>query len=577
MATLNFYFGMDMRFFEDSGTVFHDSISGGMLTTATDTLYQIDEGTAGRDSFYGTGLSAPSQNMPFSGTVNRWAYSYDDGMGGLSIGWDFYDFSTDAMTFSNHVLNDQVGVLFSDYVMNGADEVNGSGFDDYLLGYGGNDILNGNDGNDTLDGGTGADDMLGGSGDDTYLLDDDSDVVTEFFDAGNDTVQLRFEPFVGFYILGENVENVRNLSGAAVHLAGNDLDNQLVGSGNGGEELYGADGDDYLNGGAGGNDSMYGGAGDDIFIVDSATDFVSDNRDSFGTRGDGIDEVRSSVTFSLQGSDRFDIENLTLTGTAAINGFGNAIVNTLTGNAAANLLNGGAGADIMRGGGGDDIYYADNGGDRAIETSAAGGTDTVRSSASFTLGNFVENLQLTGAEIVNGIGNGLDNRISGNNQVNVLSGNAGADVLNGNGGNDALYGGNGDDTIDGGTGHDWIEGGVGRDLMTGGAGADIFAFNSGEFGGLSAGACDRIVDFSRAQGDQIRLNTIDANSANGATSNEAFTFIGSDGFHGVAGELRYIQNNGATYVMGDTNGDGAADFMLRLEGTHNLVAGDFLL
>ena len=51
-----------------------------------------------------------------------------------------------------------------------------------------------------------------------------------------------------------------------------------------------------------------------------------------------------------------DIENLTLTGTAAINGTGNGLDNMLTGNASANILNGGLGNDTLAGGVGNDVF-----------------------------------------------------------------------------------------------------------------------------------------------------------------------------------------------------------------------------
>ena len=69
----------------------------------------------------------------------------------------------------------------------------------------------------------------------------------------------------------------------------------------------------------------------------------------------------------------------------------------------------------------------------------------------------------------------------------------------------------------------------------------------------------------------------ETNSANGTATNEAFTFIGSQAFHHTAGELRSEVVGGNTYVTGDTDGDGIADFMIRLDGTHALVGADFVL
>ena len=58
---------------------------------------------------------------------------------------------------------------------------------------------------------------------------------------------------------------------------------------------------------------------------------------------------------------------------------------------------------------------------------------------------------------------------------------------------------------------------------------------------------------------------------------QAFAFIGSGAFTGTAGELRTFQGGTTTYLQGDTNGDGLADFLIRLDGLHTLGGGDFML
>lgn len=132
--------------------------------------------------------------------------------------------------------------------------------------------------------------------------------------------------------------------------AGNDTLNGLAGN----DKLTGGVGNDVLNGGAG-NDTMLGGAGDDTYVVDSVSDVVTE------LAGEGNDLVQSSVTLTLAAN----VENLTLTGTTALNGTGNASNNVLVGNAAANTLtgaagndtlDGGAGADTLAGGAGNDMY-----------------------------------------------------------------------------------------------------------------------------------------------------------------------------------------------------------------------------
>ena len=207
--------------------------------------------------------------------------------------------------------------------------------------------------------------------------------------------------------------------------------------------LSGGDGNDTLNGGAGA-DTLLGGAGNDAYTVDNSGDTVAE------LAGEGTDIVNASVSYLLAS----EVENLTLTGTVAINGTGNAMDNALLGNAAANtlnggdgsdVLNGGAGADTLMGGKGDDSYVIDNAGDAIVENLAEG-TDAVSASVSYTLGDNLENLTLTGSTAINAAGNALSNVLTGNSGVNVLDGGMGNDTLNGGSGADTLLGGLGDDT-----------------------------------------------------------------------------------------------------------------------------------
>ena len=110
------------------------------------------------------------------------------------------------------------------------------------------------------------------------------------------------------------------------------------------------------------------------------------------------------------------------------------------------------------GGAGNDIFLVDNVGDTVVEA-AGGGTDTVKSSVSFTLGANVENLTLTGTSALNGTGNALDNVLIGNAGANTLAGDAGNDRFDGKAGDDLLIGGTGNDTyvFGRGYGHDTIQ------------------------------------------------------------------------------------------------------------------------
>lgn len=152
------------------------------------------------------------------------------------------------------------------------------------------------------------------------------------------------------------------------------------------------------------------------------------------------------------------------------------------------------------------------------------------------------------------------------------------DRVDGRGGADKLWGMNGHDTLLGGAGKDSLYGGQGRDVLNGGAGADVLTGNGGAdrfvFASIAAAKADRIADFNAAQDDLIVLTGIDANSTR--AGNQAFTFIGDAAFSS-AGEVRAVISGGQTFLTGDVNGDGKADFRITLTGAHTLTADDFLL
>jgi Ca2+-binding RTX toxin-like protein len=233
---------------------------------------------------------------------------------------------------------------------------------------------------------------------------------------------------------------------------------------------------------------------------------------------------------------------------------------TIYGFAGNDTLNGGLGADLMLGGAGNDIYTVDNIGDQVRETTSpfnttnAGGTDTVRSSVNFALGQFVEHLTLTGAKAISGTGNALGNRLTGNDAANRLSGLAGNDLLNGGAGNDTLNGGPGVDTL------------------SGGAGQDSFVFNA------PFGSADRITDFL-AVDDTVSLE-------NGIFSSLATTGpLAAANFRasaeGVAADsndfILYDTDSGALYYDADGNGAGTAVLFATLTGAPTISNADFIV
>ncbi|WP_162003422.1 CAP domain-containing protein [Microvirga tunisiensis] len=133
--------------------------------------------------------------------------------------------------------------------------------------------------------------------------------------------------------------------------------------------------------------------------------------------------------------------------------------------------------------------------------------------------------------------------------------------ISGTSGNDVLYGTSGADMIDG---H------YDMDILTGGSGNDTFVFDTA----IEANG-DTIRDFVHST-DKIDLHGIDANTS--VAGDQQFTFIGTERFHKVAGELHtYRLTDGNTYVSGDVNGDGSAEFAIKVLGNHTFANADFIL
>ncbi|MEI2656414.1 MAG: calcium-binding protein [Nitrosomonas sp.] len=277
---------------------------------------------------------------------------------------------------------------------------------------------------------------------------------------------------------------------------------------------------------------------------------------------------------------------------------------TFTGAPGDDILTGTLQADHFFGGLGDDTYFVNNIGDAVTETSAsASEIDTVNSSVTFTLGNNIENLTLTGVTAINGTGNSLGNLLIGNTAANILDGKAGDDIMMGGLGNDTynvnnpgdivietsplaaqidivrssinytlgtnvenltltgttaingsgnglaniLIGNSAINQLNGGGGNDTLDGGTGNNTLTGGAGQDIFRLTT-------AGHIDAITDFVVVD-DTIQLE------------NAVFTALATPGTL-AAGQLRIgaqaldandfiIYNNATGALLYDANGNGA--------------------
>lgn len=270
---------------------------------------------------------------------------------------------------------------------------------------------------------------------------------------------------------------------------------------------------------------------------------------------------------------------------------------------------------------GNDIFKVSSSADAIVEAKN-GGTDTVLATASYTLPDNVENINLVASQAIDGTGNGLDNRLVGNGAANVLTGLGGNDYLDGHGGADTLVGGLGDDTyivddpqahvveaagqgndtviasIDytlgtnvenlrltgaadlGGTGNsldnrlvgndganllagldgnDYLDGGAGIDTLVGGAGNDTYVVDQ---------ASDRVIEMA-GEGTDTVVSSI---SYKLAASVENLILGGISDISATGNELanRLIGNAGANLLVG---GDGA-DTLIGGAGNDTLIGGN---
>ena len=153
----------------------------------------------------------------------------------------------------------------------------------------------------------------------------------------------------------------------------------------------------------------------------------------------------------------------------------------------------GAGYDTVVGLSAPDVIYGNTGDD---SLSGGGGDDLIRGGqgADFVQGN-------TGDDLIFGdIG---EDTIHGGQGDDIIQGNTGNDYVSGDLGNDTVLGGQGDDVVLGGAGDDYVSGDLGNDILSGGTGADLFNFSGGA-------GYDVVTDFSRAEGDHIRISPNDA-------------------------------------------------------------------
>jgi Ca2+-binding RTX toxin-like protein len=394
----------------------------------------------------------------------------------------------------------------------GIENVTGGAGADTLIGDGLANALNGGNGNDTLSGGLGVDTLTGGAGTDTVSYLGETDALVISLATGTTQRGSAAAPVEDVLVTIENVIGGSGSDSITGSTGNNELDggaglgNDTIDGGSGNDNLMGGEGNDQLFGGIG-TDSIDGGAGNDTIVGGAGNDTLlgGDGNDSFSYAfGDGVDTFSGgtgadslnisgttgndalSVVFngtsitSFTGGTITSIESITADlagGTDTLSYAGTTVdvsvdlaghtasgfpsllgIENVTGGTGNDTFTGDAAANILAGGAGNDTYFV-GAGDTVTEAAGAG-TDTVNSTATFTLGANVENLNLTALAAIDGTGNALANVIADTG--------GGNNVLSGLGGNDTITGGAGDDTMTGGTGNDMFvfHTGFGNDVIT---------------------------------------------------------------------------------------------------------------
>lgn len=349
--------GDDIYVVDNAGDVVTEVLNAGTDTVLSSVTFALKNNVENLILLGNQAINGTGNNLANMITGNAASNTLNGGAGADSLaggfGDDIYtvDNTGDSITEDSNAgadrINSSVSFTLPNQVENlfltGTLAINGVGND--LA-----NLLQGNAAANILDGAAGADVLKGGGGDDVYWVENSADTVNEALNAGTDKIRSTVT-----YTLPNNVESLELLGTAVINGNGNTLGNVLIGNA----------ASNVLNGAAGA-DTLAGGLGDDGYTVDNVGDVVTE------LPNEGLDRVNSSVSYVLPDN----VENLTLTGNAAINATGNGLNNSITGNAAANVIDGGAGHDVLNGGNGDNTLTGGSGVDY-FQFRVAGHIDTI--------------------------------------------------------------------------------------------------------------------------------------------------------------------------------------------------------
>lgn len=496
----------------------------------------------------------------------------------------------------NDVLMGSVGVNVL-MGLDGDDALDGRGGNDELHGGKGNDILVGGDGNDILNGGDGEDMIDGGTGIDTLTYASSSTSIAVSLLRGEGLSPILDSGFVFSPASnGDSILNVENVVGSL-------YDDIITGS-DGANVIEGRTGDDTING-CGGDDIIYGDLSPTPLVAQfvpepslSDTNIIDDcDCDTSNFNGPTPDQTYDDTIFGADGNDTIygqlgDDDIAGGAGNDILQGNeGNDIVD---GDAGNDRIDGGLGTDFLDGGDGDDIISGGAGFDIIF---GGNGIDTVDYSASpsavtANLGQFWLNSGGDAstdllADIMSQLADGADPSTvlqsslflsflpmiasNGNNSAFTLGLPdviMGVENVTGSRFADSLTGDAFANTLSGGDGNDSLDGMAGDDRLVGGLGADKMTGGEGNDTYLVDDSGDQVIEAAAGGVDVVSTGI----SYTLGSDVENLTLTGAGAINGTGNDIRnsLIGNDSANRLTGL----GGNDSLFGAGGNDRLIGGD---